>query len=261
MHLSLQAKKQALEKFQAQVNNYKPSENEVILLPTWLTSCNYAYTSGHFFWEILPDKPALIKLCSGTKEKKLTFELNLNHLLHYRTKEGRNIFVDKRFDLILERIPESLRYPTLMQESLRYSNLVQTDQNHQTKLMGIFKSSYPFGEETTQRTLYLLSSKERLLAVHHIVTEIESYKWDYDVKMAHKSLHSLSTYLKKNAPDSSVFDLFKVMQKLIKYQAVLKHQLVKHPLDTLLFEKYTILKGVLEKIKIHSRHWKLYRRI
>ena len=90
-------------------------------------------------------------------------------------------------------------------------------------------------QTTVQRLLQLLPIREQLMAVHQMALEIKNKK--------------LSSYLDKNVSDTSELKLFKIMQKLTQYQALLEKEVINNPTDLLVFEKFKLLKSVLEKIQ------------
>ncbi len=132
---------------------------------------------------------------------------------------------------VLEQIPEDRRFSVLMQE----------DKYGKTKLMQVFSGD----EKTTESMLNLLPIRDKLLAIQYIIISIE----DKTKSENNKYLEKLFSYLENKAPDNFTLTLFKTMQKLIQYQSVLEQQILKSPSDLLAFEKYRLLKNVLEKIK------------
>jgi hypothetical protein len=243
------------------VNRNTP-ENEVLLAPNWLY-CSYdaSFYEGNISWNITSEKPPRVELFYYTtrktgnsvtyqgytieeeeKDQKFTFYMNLNNILQYRDERGRDIFGANQFNLILESMPENIRYSRLMQHD-RFGN---------TKLMFVFDHAYPCGAETAQRVLYALPLKERLSGILHIVKKIEETvnKGDaFYIREKQKALKTLLTYLEKNAPDASALNFFKIIQKLTERQSVLNKAILNDPSDLLAFEKYTTLKNVLEKIQ------------
>ncbi|MBA2656163.1 MAG: DnaJ domain-containing protein [Tatlockia sp.] len=268
-------KEEFLKRFQAHVNNNTP-QNEMLLLPRSLEYCNLFTSSeedyksttadtNNPFWHIIPStskSPAMVQLTYFTahktgkiieyqghrwekeeRDKKLTFNLNLNHLLQYKDASGRGFFRE-HFDLVLEHIPEEQRFSLLMQR----------DNYGKTKLLQIFLDN----EKTSKRILDILPLREQFMAVNHIIQSredkqkkegISKLTKNWDLMDNDKALKKLFTYFETNPTDNSLLNLFKIMQKLIQYQSVLEQQILKSPSDLLVFEKYRLLKSVLEKIQ------------
>ncbi len=128
--LKNEEKEEFMRRFETQVNN-NTSPDETFLLPRALEFTRYSSVreENHIstcadtnwpFWKIIPstyDKPPMVQISFFTahktgkiihyqehsweeaiRDKKLTFNLNLNHLLQYRSDGGRDFFRDN-FDL------------------------------------------------------------------------------------------------------------------------------------------------------------------